>query len=190
MILLLKPGKYSLLLGPTSPSLFLVLPRMSLKGSFPTRPPFFFPINGFQHGYKSRSSTTNLLTALSHCVFNGLNCSKNAARFLDAVSLSFIYQRISTQFQGGSWLPKFWIPRFSLLTSDGCPTSLLVGRAASLRSTQRQYPNSVSQRPILFSLSPFIHEFPSTTIQAIKTYTYADDLTILLQHPRVEEAGT
>ena len=38
-----------------------------------------------------------------------------------------------------------------------------------------------------FSL--FTHDLPEPTNPAVKIYTYADDLTIISQHPRVDEAA-
>ena len=58
-------------------------------------------------------------------------------------------------------------------------------------SKHRQLPNGVPQGavllPYLFSL--FTHDLPEPTNPAVKIYTYADDLTIVSQHPRVDEAA-
>ena len=58
-------------------------------------------------------------------------------------------------------------------------------------SKHRQLPTGVPQGAVLslslFSL--FTHDLPEPTNPAVKIYTYADDLTIVLQHPRVDEAA-
>ena len=58
-------------------------------------------------------------------------------------------------------------------------------------SKHRQLPNGVPQgavlSPSLFSL--FTQDLPESTNPAVKIYTYADDLTIVSQHPRVDEAA-
>ena len=61
----------------------------------------------------------------------------------------------------------------------------------SVMSKHRQLPNGVPQgavfSPSLFSL--FTHDLPEPTNPAVKIYTYADDLTIISQHPRVDEGA-
>ena len=58
-------------------------------------------------------------------------------------------------------------------------------------SKHRQLPNGVPQgavfSPFLFSL--FTQDLPVPTNPAVRIYTYADDLTIVSQHPRVDEAA-
>ena len=57
-------------------------------------------------------------------------------------------------------------------------------------SKHRQLPNRVPQGAVLssFLFSLFTRTLPVPTNPAVKIYTYADDLTIVSQHPRVDGA--
>ena len=58
-------------------------------------------------------------------------------------------------------------------------------------SEHRQLPNGIPQGavPSSFLFSLFTHDLPEPINPAVTIYTYADDLTIVSQHPRVDEAA-
>ena len=124
--------------------------------------------------------------------FTGLNHGKPALRSLVAaidISKAFdtvpqyklVSKILDTQLQPNykRWLSNFIAGRQGRISYGG------------VMSKHRQLPNGVLQgavlSPSLFSL--FTHDLPEPTNPAVKIYTYADDLTIVSQHPRVDEAA-
>ena len=192
MIPLLKPGKPPSVAGSYRPISLLCTPSKVLERLILDKVLPLFPVRSFQHGFKSLHSTSTLLTTVSQSVLEGLNHGKPALRSLVAaidISKAFdtvpryklVSKILDTQLQPNykRWLSNFIAGRQGRISYGG------------VMSKHRQLPNGVPQgavlSPSLFSL--FTHDLPEPTNPAVKIYTYADDLTIVSQHPRVDEAA-
>ena len=192
IIPLLKPGK-----PPTSPSSYRpisllsnpakILERLVLDKIAP-----FIPTSPSQHGFKPLHSTTSLLTSLSQSILEGLNHSKPAPRSLVAaidISKAFdtvprynlISKILDTDLHPNykKWLANFISGRQSHISYDG------------VTSKTRRFPNGVPQgavlSPSLFNL--FLSDLPDSLTPSVSDSSYADDLTLLAQHPVVDTAA-
>ena len=179
------------MLGLIDSFLFSVLPQRSLRLILDKVLPLF-PVRSFQHSFKSLHSTSILLTTVSQSVLKGLNHGGPVLKSLVAaidISKAFdtvpqyklVSKILDTQLQPNykRWLSNFIAGRQDRISYGG------------VMSKHRQFPNGVPQgavlSPSLFSL--FTHDLLEPTNPVVKICPYADHLTIVSQHPRVDEAA-
>ena len=189
---ILKPGKPPTIPGSYRPISLLctiskVLERLVLNKISP-----LLPISSTQHGFRPLHSTSTLLTSLSQSILEGLNHSKPAPRSLVAaidISKAFdtvpryrlVSKILDTELAPcyKKWLANFVAGRQSHVSYSGT------------KSKPRQFPNGVPQgavlSPSLFNL--FLHDLSTPLTSTVMIYSYADDLTVVSQHPSIDTAA-
>ncbi len=192
IIPILKPGKSPTLPASYRPISLLcvlskVLERLVLSKTEP-----FIRLSPSQHGFRSLHSTSTLLTSLCQSTLEGLNHGKPALRSLVcAIDISKAFDTV---------------PRYVLISKilrSGIPTpyrkwlaNFVSGRQGRISwrgvtSKTRMFPNGVPQgavlSPSLFNL--FLADLPSPQVASVSVFSYADDVTILSQHPQVDVAA-
>ena len=192
MIPLLKPGKPPSVAGSYRPISLLCTPSKVLERLVLDKVLPLFPVRSIQHGFKSFHSTSTLLTTVSQSVLEGLNHGKPALRSLvAAIDISKAFDTVPRYKLDSKILDTQLQPNYKRWLSN-----LIAGKQGRISyggvmSKHRQLPNGVPPgavlSPSLFSL--FTHDLPEPTNPAVKIYTYADDLTMVSQHPRVDEAA-
>ena len=191
IIPILKPNK-----NPTEPASYRpisllcnpskILERLVLDNISP-----HIPLSPSQHGFRSGHSTTTLLTQLSQTALEGLNTPKPAYRSIlvtidiskafDTVPRHLLINKILNTHIHPSfkkWLANFLSGRHGFTVYNG------------KSSTTRRYTNGVPQgsvlSPTLYNL--FSHDIPTPTTPYTYSLSYADDLTVMAQHPKHETA--
>ena len=181
-----EPASYrpiSLLCNPSK-----ILERLVLNNISP-----HITLSPTQHGFRSQHSTATLLTNMTQTTLEGLNSSKPAYRSLiatidiskafDTVPRHLLIEKIlDTHIHQNfkKWLANFLSGRHGYTLYNG------------KSSRTRHYTNGVPQgsvlSPTLFNL--YMHDIPTPTHTSTHTMSYADDLTIMAQHPKYETAAT
>ena len=192
IIPILKPNK-----SPTEPAsyrpisllctLSKILERLVLAHITP-----HIPLSHTQHGFRPKHSTTSLLTNITQTTLEGFNTNKPAPRTLIAtidISKAFdtvprhtlINKILNTNIHPNfkKWLANFLSGRHGYTIHNG------------KSSRTKHYTNGVPQgsvlSPTLFNL--YMHDIPTPTTPNTNIMSYADDLTILSQHPKYETAA-
>ena len=180
-----EPASYrpiSLLCNPSK-----ILERLVLNNITP-----HIPLSPTQHGFRPQHSTSTLLTNITQTILEGLNSPKPAYRsILTAIDISkafdtvprhlLIHKILNTHIHTNvkKWLANFLSGRHGYTVYNG------------KSSRTRHYTNGVPQgsvlSPTLFNL--YMHDIPSPTQPHTHVLSYADDLTIMAQHPRHETAA-
>ena len=181
-----QPASYrpiSLLPNPSK-----ILERLVLNVINPS-----IPLSPTQHGFRSQHSTTTLLTNLTQTIHEGLNTKKPPKRTLiAAIDISKAFDTVPRHILINKILDTHIHPNFKKWLAN-----FLSGRHGhtiynSKPSTTRPFTNGVPQgsvlSPSLFNL--FMHDIPSPTHPDVHISSYADDLTIISQHPKHETAAT
>ena len=192
IIPILKPNK-----PPTEPASYrpislLCNPSKILERLVLNNISAHIPLAPSQHGFRSQHSTSTLLTNMTQTILEGLNTPKPAYRSLvAAIDISKAFDTVPRHLLIGKiintdihpnfkkWLANFLSGRHGYTIHNGKP------------SRTRHYTNGVPQgsvlSPTLFNL--FTHDIPVPTQNNTHLWSYADDLTIISQHPKHETAA-
>ena len=149
------------------------------------------PLSPTQHRFRPQHSTTTLMCSLSQSVLEGFNAKKPATRSLiAAIDISKAFDTV----------PRYLLIA-KILQSEVPPNlkkwlaNFISGRQASVswggtKSKTRMFPNGVPQgavlSPTLFNL--FMADLPTPAHPSVSIASYADDLTIVSQHHKVDVA--
>ena len=192
VIPILKPGK-----DPTIPSSYRpisllcnsakILERLVLNEISP-----HIRLSTTQHGFRPQHSTTTLLCSLSQSVLEGFNNRKPATRSLiAAIDISKAFDTVPRYILIAKILQSEMPPNLKKWLAN-----FISGRQASVswggtKSKTRMFPNGVPQgavlSPTLFNI--FMADLPTPTHPAVSIASYADDLTIVSQHYKVDVAA-
>ena len=190
---ILKPNK-----PPTEPASYrpislLCTPSKILERLVLNNINHHIPLSPSQHGFRPQHSTSTLLTNLTQTTLEGLNHSKPALRtLLVAIDISKAFDTVPRHILINKILNthihnnyKKWLA--NLLTGRKAHTTYN-GKSSQTRHFQNGVPQGSVLSPTLFNL--FTHDIPTPTQPNTHTMTYADDITIISQHPKHETAAT
>ena len=147
------------------------------------------PLSTTQHGFRPKHSTSTLLT---QTILEGLNHSKPAYRsLLIAIDISkafdtvprhlLINKILNTHIHPNfkKWLANFLSGRHGYTTYNG--------KSSRTKHYTNGTPQGAVLSPTLFNL--YVHDIPPPTDPNTHLLSYADDVTVMSQHPKPETAA-